>query len=142
MVDGINIRTWKDPWVPGLPFFKPCSISSSLVTNPNSMVQDYIIPSARMWNKSLLECTFDPASVDKILEIHIPLPLLADHIIWAPAVSGTFSVKSAYPQIYSTKATPLDQVPPIDWKKLWQLQMHDRLKLFPRKSPGIFSQLG
>lgn len=116
--------------MPGLLLIKPCSLNTSLVANPDSLVNDFIIPSTRLWNKSLLERTFDRPSVDKILEIHIPPLLLADRVIWAPTISRSFSVKSAYHQIFSTRAAFYAHALLIDLKKLWKLQMHDRLKLF------------
>lgn len=126
---GSSIRTWSDPWVPGLPLYKPCPLYPVGDADPQSLVQDFIIPSTTIWNQHLLEQHFDRPFIEKILQIHLPSSSTADRAIWLPADSGQFSVKSAYDQIFSNRLAPAT-FPLVNWKKLWNLDLHDRLKVF------------
>lgn len=111
-------------------FFKSCPNPTLPAGDPLSLVQDFIIPDTQLWNWSLLEKTFDRSSVEQITQIHLPSPNIADRAIWVPNYSGTFLAKSAYHQILSDRTVNSGDIPPIDWSKLWHLNMHDRLKVF------------
>jgi hypothetical protein len=51
--------------------------------------------------------------------------------IWTPSANGMFNTKSAH-KLISSQRTHLSSspLPAANWKKLWKLNLNDRLKLF------------
>lgn len=76
----------------------------------------------------MLHSTFDSLSIANILQINIPPPGVADKLVWSPDFKGLFAVKSAYRQLSFASFSALGSIPSIDWKKLWRLNMHKKLK--------------
>ncbi|KAB1215784.1 hypothetical protein CJ030_MR4G016891 [Morella rubra] len=111
----------------GLP---PSPWLDSLGRSSTSLVSHFFHTSSKLWNLNLLRSTFDPLSVDKILQISIPPLAVADKLIWTLDSKGIFSVKSAYHQVSSNRLSSLVPLSLIDWKQLWRLNMHERLKFF------------
>jgi hypothetical protein len=73
---------------------------------------------------------FDSSSIREILKLKVG-PFFVPNFIWSPSTNGLFSTRSAFnhithPRVNST-FSPLN---PFAWKKLWKLQLNDRLKLF------------
>ncbi|KAB1205045.1 hypothetical protein CJ030_MR7G016689 [Morella rubra] len=126
---GENNRTWVDPWVPNLSSFLPQPRGRLHRLNSALMVSHFVNASSRPWNVILLNNTFDNSLVDSILQIYIPRPGVDNKEEWTPDSKGDFTVKSAYRQISSERSSSLSIGPPIDWKKLWGLYMHERSKL-------------
>lgn len=97
--------------------------------NPQSRVQDFLIPHSSLWNRALIEKTFDHTSASQILQLCLPVSP-EDFVIWAPELLGGFSVKSAYQLLLQDGDHSMAPSPPIDWKCLWKLDMHARLNFF------------
>lgn len=72
----------------------------------------------------------DSDSVTNILQIHLPPLSAADRVIWTPDPLGKFSVKSAHKLVISARLATMGESPPLDWAKLWKLNIHERLKFF------------
>jgi hypothetical protein len=89
--EGANIQVWNSPWIPSMPSFKPRP-NENLVDLPDFSVADLFLPGSRSWNEDLLQDLFDPATVQSILQIHIPRTSNGDKWSWIPSLSGTFSV--------------------------------------------------
>lgn len=128
--NGTSIRTWRDPWVLGLPSFRPYPHPNLSIVDSASLVQSFIVPFTNLWNRNLIERTFDPYSAKKILQLHLPHSLEADKVFWESYSSGSFYVKSAYRLLLSARDPSLGPIPPVAWKQIWKLKMHERLKLF------------
>ncbi|KAG8384512.1 hypothetical protein BUALT_Bualt04G0125600 [Buddleja alternifolia] len=92
-----DLRTWGDPWIPSLENFTPQAISS--FPNPSHvnfpLVRNFFDPLSQSWNVPLLESTFDPSTVLAICKINIPTSREPKQLLWIPAKSGEYSVKSA-----------------------------------------------
>ena len=118
------IDIWKDPWVPWLPNFIP--LPRYDLTHRNLVVACLINQSTRYWNVALLEELFDDASVTTILKIPIPVNPRPDRLAWILNSNGKFSIKSAVRchQLVPNASTHVD-----GWTKLWNLNMHERLKM-------------
>ncbi|XP_075675255.1 uncharacterized protein LOC142644554 [Castanea sativa] len=71
--------------------------------------------------------TFDPTSVQAIIQIQIPLSPRPDKLIWVLDQKGNFSVKSAHRASHdqSPNNAPYD----VPWQKLWRLRALERTKM-------------
>lgn len=110
---GDKVRTWIDPWIPGLPSFRPSSHPNNLLVDRRSRVSHFINSSVRTWNRSLLDQTFDCSSVEKILQIHLPPSSSSNRAIWKPDPKGSFSIKSAHKLVITDRLSGLDLVPQV-----------------------------
>jgi hypothetical protein len=81
------------------------------------------------WDINKLNNLFDPPTIQAILKIHLSTSHSQDKIIWAPNKSGIFSVKSAYLQAQLPNLLNTGPLLRKDWKHLWRLKIHERLKL-------------
>ena len=82
------------------------------------------------WNIPFMLSIFDSSSIREILKLKVGPPFLPN-FIWPLSTNGLFSTRSAFNQItfprVNSAFSPLN---PLAWKKLWKLQLNDRLKLF------------
>lgn len=127
--NGDTIRTWMDPWIPSLPSFVPKPKNGLQRLNSASLVSHFIIASSRSWDVNLLQNTFDYLSINSIRQLHLPPAGTSDKMVWTPDMHGFFTVKSAYRQLSFNQSSILGSGPSINWKKLWRLNMHERLKV-------------
>jgi hypothetical protein len=117
------------PWIPSLPAFTSSPINLSHLSNPSLTIRDLLNPDSS-WNTPLLLSLFDPTSIREILKIKVGLPHPST-FLWSPSPNGNFSSKSAFNLISSPRLiSALSHLNPNSWKKLWKLQLNDRLKLF------------
>jgi hypothetical protein len=90
--NGENIRIWEDPWL-------PCGITRKPITPRRgiilSKVSDLIDPVNEDWDKELIQATFWPEDVPKIIAIPVHLEM-EDVLAWHYDSKGLFSVKTAY----------------------------------------------
>ena len=98
--NGFNTWIWEDPWIPNEPGFIP-QARSGAIDNVH-LVTDLIDQDTRQWDRGKLSILFEPATVNRILNIHLPRQLLGDQVFWCLTSSGEFSVKSAYKTIRSS----------------------------------------
>ncbi|KAL0408606.1 UNVERIFIED_CONTAM: putative ribonuclease H protein [Sesamum radiatum] len=121
------IKIWEDPWIPSIDSFKP---PKSPDLNPNwpSMVRDLIDRDGNTWKLEVIAEIFPSTIVKEIKKIQIPDPLEPFHPFWAPSKSGKFSTKAAFNAIQLSK-NPLNQEDESLGKRIWSLDLHNRLKL-------------
>lgn len=132
---GETIRTWQDLWLPNLPSFIPRPKIGLHRLNSASLVSHFVLIATRSWDVNLLNNTFDRPSVNSILQIHLPPHGAEDKLVWTPDSKVLFMVKSAYKQNSLDRLSSLHPSPSINWKKLWRLNMHERLKFLLWKMP-------
>lgn len=95
----------------------------------DAKVEDLIEQTTGQWNQALIWNLFSPSHAAAIVKIHLSTHNRGDELLWVPEKSGIFTVKSMYREIVNLKDIP---IPPVDaswWKKLWQLKVHERLKI-------------
>lgn len=114
--------------MPRLPSFRPSPMFPWVNLDEESWVENFIVPFTILWNKQLLDSTFDLRSVANILRIRLPVPGGADRVVWTPESQGGFSVKSAYYLLVSDRHNPSTNCPSINWNSLWKLNLQARLK--------------
>lgn len=112
--------------MPNIPSFVPSPLHP---TNHTPLkVNELIDLPTFSWKMEDLQLLFGPQVVTEISKIPIPIVSGSDSWVWIPDDASIFSSKSAYNTI-------LDHIPnhgslstPIDWSKLWKLNIHERLK--------------
>jgi len=118
--NGLNVSIWD------MPDFIPRP-NPNLIDHPCFCMADLILPNVRAWNRLLLDDLFDSCSIQCILNIHLPQTFDFDRWIWAPSISGFFSVKFAHEVSLSLhgRVSPLSSEA---WHKLWGLKIQAKLK--------------
>jgi hypothetical protein len=98
---------------------------------PVGFMSDFIHVGTTQWNLEALRSVFDEVSVSEISKICISL-ISQPRFLWTFSNSGKFSSKSAYLQIKSSQddLPVLPGISPDFWKKIWNLNLNDRLRLF------------
>lgn len=124
------------PWVPTLKSLRPQPNQNNPLVEPNLKVSVLTLEEPRRWNTLLFHALFSPESVNEILKIPLSnynYSTSGDRIKWTLHSTEKFSVKSAYAaMINSQNYTSLQHIAET-WKKLWRLNIQDRLKLLIRK---------
>ena len=124
--DGTSINIWEDPWVPWIQGFIPTP-RNELVSQEPMFVNQLIDSDLHCWKPNLVRELFETTSAQAILSMPLPLRPSLDKLIWIPNSKGEFSVKSAY---LTTRAlTPTPPVSGINWVKLWNLNVLERIKI-------------
>lgn len=107
-------NVWLDPWVPWIQDFTPKPLKASFV-EPPLMVSMLFDTETHRWKEDLIQCIFEPPSVQAILSLLIPTRPSEDKLIWVSDSRGEFSVKSAY-RISSQQVTS-SNLSEVLWKK-------------------------
>ncbi|XP_026378197.1 uncharacterized protein LOC113272598 [Papaver somniferum] len=117
---GNNIRIWHDPWIPGIPGFRPSKLSNSTVDV--TRVSDLINHEDKSWNLELLSQVFPQDQVATILNIYIPLDTeIEDKLIWLKTPSGVFFLKFVYKLLMDNTPTSSSEAEfpcKLFWKKI------------------------
>ena len=92
--NGLNTWIWEDPWIPNEPSLIPQVRSGA--THEAYLVADLIDQDSRQWDRVLLSDLFEPATINRILSIHLSQQSVNDQVFWCLNPSGEFSMKSAY----------------------------------------------
>ncbi|KAL0327405.1 UNVERIFIED_CONTAM: hypothetical protein Sangu_1818500 [Sesamum angustifolium] len=101
---GHSINLWKDPWLPGTPFFRAITPNSYSVRGIR--VCDLILEDMREWSVTVVNTFFWPEDQDIIMQIPLSFLRKGDIMIWHCPNSGVFSVRSAY-RLALSKASPV-----------------------------------
>ncbi|KAB1201379.1 hypothetical protein CJ030_MR0G003840 [Morella rubra] len=127
---GSNVRVWKDPWIPQLAHFTPFPLSGISLGTEDMRVAELIHPQTRGWDEGVVRQLFIPEEADLILNVHIPTSPSVDRLVCLPDSKGQFTTKSTY-YLHERHNDPQNSAIPMGlWKKLWRLDLQDRLKLF------------
>uniref|UniRef100_A0A803PZL1 Uncharacterized protein n=1 Tax=Cannabis sativa TaxID=3483 RepID=A0A803PZL1_CANSA len=94
--DGIQVRTFKDPWLPHPRSFQP--ITRGL--NDNCQVSEFILPSGT-WNVGKLQQVFLPMDVHIIFSIPLARRGVEDGWCWHYDRDRVYNVKSGYALAWS-----------------------------------------
>uniref|UniRef100_A0A2N9FKR8 Reverse transcriptase zinc-binding domain-containing protein n=1 Tax=Fagus sylvatica TaxID=28930 RepID=A0A2N9FKR8_FAGSY len=120
-----SILVWNKPWIPGLPNFKPVP-KASLDIIPCLTVTQLMNEAKSHWNQNMLSSLFDQDTILAIQNIPRWRVNQQDRWIWLKTYTREFSVKSAF-----RKACQVDLGIEVNavMKKIWQTQLHQRLKM-------------
>jgi hypothetical protein len=77
-----------------------------------------------------LKSVFNNNTVKAIQNIHLSRSPQPNKLCWAPSSTGKFTAKSAYWLDQQPRFENLGPLSPAEWKSLWNLKIHERLKLF------------
>ena len=124
--NGLNTWIWEDPRIPNEPNLIPqVRIGATCEAH---LVVNLIGQDSRKWDRGLLSDLFEPTTVNKILSIHLSQQSINDQVFWCLNPSGEYSVKSAYNAIRTPTSTSHLVMQCKDWKELWKMKIHARLK--------------
>ncbi|PKH47875.1 hypothetical protein CRG98_050412 [Punica granatum] len=123
--DGATTSVWIDPWIPGKLGHK-ASPKTNVVPNLELKVCDLMLLHPKRWNVPLIRNLFEQDTVDNILKIHLSQEDYEDSTLWTPNTSGKHSVKSFYLVDQNHR---FHNHSGVVWKAIWNLKMHERLKL-------------
>ncbi|CAL1389906.1 unnamed protein product [Linum trigynum] len=85
----------------------------------------------RTWNHALLQTHFLPQDKQNILRIPILRQPAEDKRIWGRDKSGLYSVKSTYKALRASKEAEMGEIyTPINWERIWKLQIPPKVKVF------------
>lgn len=93
------------------------------------IVSSLVCPLSCSWNRAVVCDLLEPRSTSAIFSISLPHLALPDKWIWSLESSSSFSVKSLFWALtprFDLVVLGLDE---SDWKRLWSLKLHARLKL-------------
>lgn len=116
---------WYDPWVSGIAGKVP-KLKQGARRGEIRLVAELKGREDGLWNEELIHSLFNEEKAKSILTIHGPSNLGEDKLMWLDKNSGSFSVKGSYLLNYNNSE---DEVS-MTWKNLWNLKIHDRMKLF------------
>jgi hypothetical protein len=129
-----SLLIWSSTWIPTLPSFIPSPSPWLPHPYPDLKVVDLFSkdPDSSVigWNIPLLNYLFDVSTTREVLKTNF-----SSHsdrnFIWTPFANGLFSTKSALKLISNQRNhISTSPFPAANWKKLWKLNLNDRLKLF------------
>ncbi|WVZ57425.1 hypothetical protein U9M48_007811 [Paspalum notatum var. saurae] len=132
--NGCSVNIWRDPWIPR-------NYTRKIITPRRGSilhkVADLINPFTDSWDEQLIRDTFWEDDAKFILSMPTNSDT-EDFPAWHPDPRGLFSVKSAYAlgirirdQMKGTDASPsAENANGFDWKKLWRLNVANKVKLF------------
>uniref|UniRef100_A0A2N9GLU6 CCHC-type domain-containing protein n=1 Tax=Fagus sylvatica TaxID=28930 RepID=A0A2N9GLU6_FAGSY len=124
---GRGLEAWDNSWIPSLEGFKP-SPKSQEARHP-LWVSELIINNPPRWDLDKLKNFFDDNTIRAIQEIHLSQIPQQNKMCWAPSSSGKFTAKSAYWLDQKPRFENNGPLTSVEWKSLWKLKIHDRLKL-------------
>ena len=105
--------------------FKPKPKDESVSLDP-MMVSSLINSINHTWIERKLSELFATESVAAIKRIPLPPSPKKDSLMWIKDPKGCFSVKSAYRSI---QEIPTSDARGVNWRKVWKLRIHERLKM-------------
>lgn len=114
--------------VPTLPSLVLAPNPTTNWIEPNLRVVELTLEEPRRWNTILLQTLFSLEHAQEISKIPLSnynFSSINDKIKWKHHYSRNFSVKLTYTALLSPTANQTSDIP---WKKLWKLQIQDRLK--------------
>lgn len=124
---GENNNVWQQSWlrkqghryvtspiVPGLENLE----LSSIVHHQNNA-----------WNLEILNQILSLEDINEIIHTLVPSFKAEDKLIWAEAIDGLYSVKSAYTMIMKNFLQHDDMCVDGGWKMIWDMKIPQRVKL-------------
>ena len=92
------------------------------------LVVELIDQNTRQWDRGKLHELFELDTVTKILAIHLTQLSQQDQVFWCLNPSSEYTVKTAYDALRVINYPPHPLLQSKDWKELWKLKIHARLK--------------
>jgi hypothetical protein len=132
--NGVNIKIWKDAWLPSPSTFRV--ISPLSVPNSEDTVDSLIVENDMRWDEDKLEQMFLPRDVEIIKQIPLSLRRPRDKLIWTGTKSGNFTVRSAYSLLLhqsrddsGSSSNGLNSDRHL-WAAIWSAQVPPKVRLF------------
>ena len=124
--NGLNTWIWEDLWIPNETNLIPQRRNGASIEA--HLVAELIDQDTRQWDRGKLHELFEPNTVNKILAIHFTQLSQQDQVFWFLNPAGEFTVRTAYNALRVLNYPPHPLLQSKDWKELWKLKIHARLK--------------
>ncbi|KAM1406093.1 hypothetical protein ACFXTH_000797 [Malus domestica] len=135
--DGESINIRKDPWLPTPTTFLAYPMDSL----EEIKVRDLIDPVSKSWKEEVISAGFNRDEARKILIIPLSKYGCHDRLVWHYTVNGDYSVKTGYGVAINLMENGAlgrkGQGAPSEhrknnliWKKIWTLQVPNKIKIF------------
>ena len=136
--DRESIAIWIDRWLPRPSTFQVLTPPPS--HSANTKVSSLINPDNGEWNVHMINQLFLLADVMSILSIPLSCHKPRDKLVWAYTPRGNFMVNSAYKvaismtRCNSVAETSHGALHTSFWRKIWNLHIPPKIKLFTQKA--------
>lgn len=96
----------------------------------NEVVSSLFLINEKKWNTPLVRNQFLQKNAYVIMELHIPQHAVADKVVWANSNNDIYTAKAAYHFWYESKfgTSAISQC--TGWKRVWQLKLPYKIKVF------------
>lgn len=91
-------------------------------------VNELIDSAIGQWNRALVWATFNQSNA-AIVKIHLSNEARREELLWILEKSGAFTMKSMYRELIKPQEAPFSSVDLMWWRKLWRMQVHERIKI-------------
>lgn len=141
--DDTSIQIWKDKWIPKPSTFQVISNQNTLPASVT--ISELINEVTREWKINLVKHVFLPDDAQAILSIPRTNKRTKYCMIWAHTPKGIFTVNSAYKVALSlVPSKTMEEASNTNnqgqfWRKIWSLNVPNKLKTFARRASVIFS---
>lgn len=125
------IRAFENPWVCGRENFMVNSVHAD--HNRGIKVCDLFLPDSKQWYVQKVYNLFVDYDVNSILVVPIPKNQVLDHMAWAHASDGRYTVKSVYHYWHTHFSDCKHVVAHRGWSALWNLKVLHKVSVFPMK---------
>ena len=95
---------------------------------PPVKVSQLIDPDIHCCKSQIIHQLFEPIAARVILSILIPTSPKQDKLMWVPELKGSFTVNLA--NLTTISVSNVLEPTHVNWKKLWNLEALERLKMF------------
>lgn len=127
--NGQSISAARDPWVPTMDGFRPLLRDGLLLESNALKVSELLLEGGMRWDAVKIRNFFTQESAHAILQIRLPVTSSQDKFFWPKDPSGDFSMKTAHRNLVQKRGSPMSLIEKGDWRALWKLKIHERMKL-------------
>ena len=134
MGNGESIKVYLDKWIPNCPANR--ILHQGHDVDKEMMVSKLIDVDLHAWRHDVIMERFCREEADAICKIHLSRRNISDLVVWLHTKNGKYAVKSGYHVarkvlrkdggVGSSGGASGQQV----WKKLWQLHVPNKIKIF------------
>ncbi|KAK2444397.1 hypothetical protein QL285_015425 [Trifolium repens] len=128
MGNGTKVHVWNQPWLRD--DSNACITTTCVARKENMIVFELVNQNTSSWNQTVIRQLFNSRDIIEIMKIPLNLQHEEDMPIWKHSRHGTYSVRSAYYHLMEEIIYNDHLKVEGNWKKLWQLVVPTKVKLF------------
>lgn len=126
--NGNSINVWTHPWLRNDAY---THVTTDMIAGREEMrVAELMNETTGTWNIALIRQMFNHRDAAEIRRLPINLLNREDEPIWRYSKNGNYTVRSAYYQLMEHIVDNNDLKEPGNWKKLWSLNVPNKVRIF------------